>query len=103
MQLEKGGGELTPEEREAAAKPTDAGDYWTPSDTFRVAQRLFADEVSQIDRGSRDKKNKKTFSNRTVAIQKWFNELPKTKVEEAEQVAKKWNLEGAPNKDKMLM
>ena len=103
VELEKGGGELTPEEREAAAKPTDAGDYWTPWDTFRVAQRLFADEVAQVDGGSRDKTNKKAFGNRTIAIRKWFNELPRSKVEEAEQVAIKWNKEGAPNKDKMLM
>ena len=103
MQLEESGEDLTPEDREAAARPIDAGDYWSLWDTFRVAQCLFSNEVAQIDSRSRDKADKKTFGNRTVAIRKWFNELPKSKVEEAERVCKKWNSEGAPNKDKMLM
>jgi hypothetical protein len=66
---ENAGEEWTSEECEAAARPMDAGDYWTPWDTFRVAQRLFAEEVAHAD-GSRDKGNKKTFGNRTVAIWK---------------------------------
>ena len=103
VQLEKGKNDLTPEEREAAARPIDAGDYWAEWDAFRVAQRLFADEVAEIDSGSRDKQNKKTIGNRTVVIRKWFNELPKSKLDEAEKVAEKWNSEGAPNKDKMSM
>lgn len=102
-QLNKSEEDLTPEEREAAARPTDAGDYWKKWDAFRVAQRLFSNEAAQVDEGSRDKTNKKAFGNRTVAIRKWFNELPRSKVEEAEKVAEKWNSEGAPDKGKMLM
>jgi hypothetical protein len=49
-------GNLTPEEREAAAKPTAAGDYWREWDAFRAAQRLFADEIDEIDKNSRNKK-----------------------------------------------
>jgi hypothetical protein len=101
--LEKGGEALTPEEREAAAKPTDAGDYWKPWDAYRVAQQLFADKVGLVDEGSRDKTNKKTLGNRTAAIRKWFGQLPKSKLEEAERVAVKWNTEGAPDKAKMAM
>lgn len=102
-QLKEGDKYLTPEEREAAARPIDAGDYWTPWDAFHAAQRLFADEVKQVDDKSRDKTNKKTLGNRTVAIRKWFNDLPKSKLEEAEKAAAKWNSEGCPSKDKMLM
>jgi hypothetical protein len=101
--LENGGEGLTPEEREAAARPIHAGDYWKPWDAFRVAQRLFAAEVALVDEGSRDKKNKNTFGKRTGAIRKWFDELPKSKLEEAKKVAEKWNSEGAPDKEKMLV
>ena len=44
--------------------------YWNAWDSFHVAQRLFADEVAKIDAVSQDKKDKKTFGNRTVAIRK---------------------------------
>ena len=94
--------DLTPEEREAATRPTDAGKYWKLWDAFRAAQQLFPDEVAQIDSASRDKTNKKTLGNRTAALRKWFNQLPRSKVEEAEKAAAKWNLEGTPNQDKML-
>lgn len=92
----------TPKEREANARPIHAGEYWSEWNAFRVAQRLFSNEVAEID-ARRDKTNKKTFGKRTVAIRKWFNELPRSKREEAQNVAAKWNSEGAPDKDKMLM
>ena len=95
--------ELTAQEREAAARPTDAGDYWTSWNAFRTAQRLFSEDVAQVDADSRDKKNKKAFGARTVAVRDWFNNLPKSKMDEAERVAKKWNEEGTPSKDKMNM
>lgn len=101
MQLENQEEDLTPEEREAAARPTFAGDYWKEWDDFRVAQRLYPDEVSQVDNESRDKTDKSTFGKRTAAIRDWYDNLPKSKQDEAKRVAKKWNSEGAPNKEKM--
>jgi hypothetical protein len=101
VQLSKAREHLTPEERLAAARPTEAGQYWKPWNAFRAAQRLFVDEVVLIDEGSRDKTNRKNFGHRTGPINKWFNELPKNKLEEAEKAAAKWNLEGVCNKDKM--
>jgi hypothetical protein len=95
--------DLTPEEHEAAARPTNAGDYWTKWDAFRAAQRIFSKVVAQVDGGSRDKTIKKTMGKRTVAIRKWFDELPRSKLEEAKKAAEKWNTEGAPDKDKMAM
>lgn len=94
---------LTSAEWEAAARPTDSGDYWSEWDTFRAAQRIFAEEVSEIDSQSRDKSNKKKLGNRTVAVRKWFSELPKSKVEEAERAAAKWNADGAYDKEKMAV
>lgn len=101
--LEEGGEELTPEEREAGAKSTDAGDYSKPWDTFRAAQRLFADEVAEVDLGSRDPTDKSSLGNRTKAVRAWYKTLPASKLEEATKAAEKWNTEGAPNKDKMLV
>ena len=89
VQLEKGKKGLNAEECEAAARPTNAEDYWTEWDAFCVAQQLFADEVNEIDSWSHDKKNKKTFGNYTVVIRNWFNSLPNSKVEEAAKVAEK--------------
>ena len=103
MRLEKGGEDLTPEEREAGARPTDAGDYWNEWDAFHAAQRLFEDEVAEVDLESRDPTDKKTLGNRTSAIWKWYRELPGSKVEQATKAAKKWNTEGTPDKDKMLV
>ena len=52
VHLKEGKEELTLEECEAAARPTDAGDYWKEWDAFCVAQCLFANEVALIDSGS---------------------------------------------------
>jgi hypothetical protein len=103
VQLEKGEEDLTPEECKAAARPADVGDFWKKWDAFHVAQLLFSEEVAQVDEASRDKTNKKTIGNRTGAVRKWFNELSRSKLEEAEKVAEKWNTEGALNKEKMAM
>lgn len=91
---------LTPEDREVAARPSDAGDYWAEWNSFRAAQRLFAHEVAKVDSEARDTLNKKTLGTRTVAVRKWFNELPKSKLQEAENAATKWNKLGCPDKDK---
>ncbi|KAF8141806.1 hypothetical protein EV363DRAFT_1443743 [Boletus edulis] len=81
--LELDGKGLTASEREEAARP-----------------HLFSEEVAEIDDNARDKKNKKAFGARTVVVRDWFNNLPKSRLEEAESAAKKWNKEGAPDKDK---
>jgi hypothetical protein len=68
VQLEESGDNLTPEEHEAAARPSDAREYrmeWVP---FCVAQRLFSEEVDKVDSGSQDKMNKMTFGKCTNAI-----------------------------------
>ena len=92
--------QLNPDEHEATARPLDAGDYWAEWNSFRTAQRLFADEVAKVDSEAWDTLNKKTLGTRTVAVRKWFNELPKSKLEQAENVAAKWNKLGCPDKDK---
>ena len=103
VRLKEGEEFVSPEEREAAARPDDAGDYRKLFDAFTAAQRLWSSEVAEIDSACRDKLNKNTMGNRTTAIRKWYNELPKSKMEEAEKAAAKWNALGCPSKDKMLM
>ena len=90
----------TPEDREAAAQPSDAGDYWVEWNTFHVAQQLFADEVAKVDSDARDTLNKKTLGTRTVAVRKCFNDLLKSKLQEAENAAAKWNELSCPDKEK---
>lgn len=91
---------LGPEDCEAAAQPSDAGDYWAEWNTFHVAQRLFADKVAKVNSNARDKLDKKTLGTHTVAVRKWFNDLPKSKLQEAENMAAKWNKLGCPDKEK---
>lgn len=102
-QGQMGTSDMTPEEREAAARPTEAGEYWKQWNAFRAAQRLFSDEVARIDEICRDKKNKKDLGKRTAALHDWFRKLSESQVDEAENVADKWNTEGASDKGKMNM
>lgn len=76
-----------------------AGEYNKPWDAYRAAQRLFKNEVQEIDNASRDKNDKKNFGARTRALREWWNTLPKEKKDEAEATTKKWN-EGGADKDK---
>jgi hypothetical protein len=94
---------VTPEEREAAARPQNAGDYREPFNASRAAPLLWSDDVAEIDGLCRDKSNKKDIGKRTGAINKWFKGLPANKIEEAENAADKWNSLGCPDKNKMHM
>lgn len=38
-----------------------------------------------------------------IAVRKWFDELPSSKLEEAKKAAEKWNSEGARDKNRMHM
>ena len=60
---------LTADERAGNAKPTEAGDYHKLWDPFRVAQRIFKEEVNKIDAQSRDKSDKKNFGAHMKALQ----------------------------------
>lgn len=101
VRLENGEEYMTPIEREAAAKPVYAGAYWKPIDDFRAAALLWADEVALVDGKCRDKKDKKSIGKRTPAVKKWFRELSQSRKDEAVNAAKKWNFEGAPDKERI--
>lgn len=93
---------MTPKEREAAARPDDAGNYRKPFDTYKAATLLWKDEVDRID-GAREKGNKSSIGDRTQLIRSWFKTLPKEKIEEAENAAAKWNSLGCPDGCKKFM
>jgi hypothetical protein len=89
VQLEESGDNLTPEEHEAAARLSNAGEYWMEWVPFCVAQQLFSEEVDKVDSGSWDKTNKMTFGKCTTAIREWYAKLPQRKWDKAEKVTKK--------------
>jgi hypothetical protein len=91
---------LTAQDREAAARPAEAGDYRKAWDGYRAACRLFPDEVEAIDRRIRDPKNNMTMGSRTQLLRQWWRNLPKEKKQEGEQAAAKWNSVGAADKEK---
>jgi hypothetical protein len=91
---------LTAQDREAAARPAEAGDYHKTWDAFRAAQRLFKDEIEVIDKEVNDPSNKKTMGARTQLVREWWKILPKEKKQEAELAAAKWNSVGAADKEK---
>ena len=94
-------GNLTPEEHEAQAKPTDARLYWKKWNKFQAVQHLFADEVAEINKNCRNKTNKKDLGKHTTAINTWFKALSESKLKEAKNAAAKWNSEGTSYKEKM--
>jgi hypothetical protein len=75
--LEQTRNTLTAEDREIAARPTHAGEHTKPWDAYCAVQRLFKEEVDQLDELSRDKKDKNSFSVHTKALREWWSTLSK--------------------------
>jgi hypothetical protein len=90
----------TAKDPEAAARPTEAGDYRRPWDGFRAGCRLFKEEIDKMDKQGRDPSDKTSFGTRTKITRDWWNNLPEEKRLEAERVAKKWNEQGVGNQEK---
>ena len=55
--------------------------------------------MDELDKLSRDKKDKSNFGACTKALRQWWSTLSKKKKDEAEAAAKKWN-EGGTNRGK---
>ena len=56
--LEQTSTTLNAEDREIGARPTQAGEYTKPWDAYRTVQRLFKEEVDELDKLSRDKRTR---------------------------------------------
>lgn len=93
---------ISAKEWEAATRPHKAGEYKREWDAFRVACRLFKEELDTLDMSTRDQKDRSTFGKRTKTAHKWFDLLPKEKKREAEKVAVQWNQEGAPKQQQVV-
>jgi hypothetical protein len=100
--FEETGEYLTPGDREAAARPQNAGAYRKPFNAQRAAVLLWSDEVAQLNE-SRNKADKKSIGEHTKIVQKWLKELPADRLAEATKASEKWNALGCPDERKMFM
>lgn len=91
---------LTPKNCETVAWLSNTGDYWIEWNIFYIAQQLFVDKVVKVDDNAWNKLNKKTMDACTIAVHKWFNELPKSTLEEVKKVTTIWNKLGCPDREK---
>ncbi|KAG2158722.1 uncharacterized protein EDB93DRAFT_1245954 [Suillus bovinus] len=88
---------LSPEEREAAAHPKDAGFYKKEVSDWDVAQKLFKQEIDQYDKEEQVKLGAKNeIKYRTGHAREWFRNMTPAQRKEVEDAREKWNREGAP-------
>ncbi|KAG2737517.1 hypothetical protein P692DRAFT_20662550, partial [Suillus brevipes Sb2] len=88
---------VSPEEREAAARPKDAGFYKKELTDWDVAQKLFKVEMDEYDKEKQSKLGvKQSIKFRTGNARDWFNNMSHAQRKEVEDAKEKWNDEGAP-------
>lgn len=88
---------VSPEEREAAARPKDAGFYKKELTDWDVAQKLFKVEMDEYDKEKQSKLGvKQSIKFRTGNARDWFNNMTHAQRKEVEDAKEKWNHEGAP-------
>jgi DNA mismatch repair ATPase MutS len=88
---------LSPEEREAAARPKDAAFYKKEISDWDVAQKLFKQEMDQYDKDEQEKLGvKNEIKYRTRHARDWFKSMTPEQRKEVEDAREKWNREGAP-------
>lgn len=88
---------LSPEEREAGARPKDAAFYKKEVGDWDVAQRLFKQEIDEYDKEEQAKLGvKNEIKYRTGHARNWFKNMTPAQRKEVENAREKWNKEGAP-------
>ncbi|KAG1764088.1 hypothetical protein EV702DRAFT_1216922 [Suillus placidus] len=88
---------VSPEEREVAARPKDAGFYKKELSDWDVAQKLFKAEMDDYDKEEQSKLGvKHSIKFRTGHARDWFNNMSPAQRKEVEDAKDKWNNEGAP-------
>ncbi|KAG2130404.1 hypothetical protein DEU56DRAFT_914835, partial [Suillus clintonianus] len=80
---------VSPEDRELAARPKDAGFYKKELNAWDVAQKLFKQEMDDYDKEQQRRKA-------TGHAREWFNNMTSAHRKEVEEARDKWNREGAP-------
>ncbi|KAG1753351.1 hypothetical protein EDB19DRAFT_1903006 [Suillus lakei] len=88
---------VSPEQREVAARPKDAGFYKKELTDWDVAQKLFKVEMDDYDKEEQSKLGvKRSIKFRTGHVRDWFNDMSRAERKEVEDAKDKWNKEGAP-------
>ncbi|KAG1870310.1 hypothetical protein F4604DRAFT_1926547 [Suillus subluteus] len=88
---------LSPEEREAAARPKDAAFYKKEASDWDVAQKLFKQEIDEYDKEEQAKLGvKNEIKHRTGHARNWFKNMTPAQKKEVENAREKWNSESAP-------
>ncbi|KAG1863116.1 hypothetical protein F4604DRAFT_1683705 [Suillus subluteus] len=88
---------VSPEDRELAARPKDAGFYKKELNAWDVAQKLFKQEMDDYDKEQQQKKGMQhSIKYRTGHAREWFNNMTSAHQKEVEEARDKWNREGAP-------
>jgi hypothetical protein len=88
---------LSPEEREAVARPKDAGFYKKEARDWDVAQKLFKQDMDEYDKEEQAKLGvKNEIKYRTRHARDWFKNMTDAQWTEVENAKEKWNREGAP-------
>ena len=77
--LEQTSTTLNAKDREIGARPTQAGEYTKPWDAYCATQCLFKEEVDELDKLLRDKKDWSNFGVHTKALRQWWSTLSKEK------------------------
>ncbi|KAG2076589.1 hypothetical protein BDR04DRAFT_1114140 [Suillus decipiens] len=88
---------VSPEEREAAACPKDAGFYKKEVTSFGVTQKLFKQEIDDYDKKEQLKLGvKNSIKFHMGHARDWFKNMTPAQQKEVEDAKDKWNREGAP-------
>ncbi|KAG1726473.1 hypothetical protein EDB19DRAFT_1914608 [Suillus lakei] len=88
---------VSPEQREVAARPKDAGFYKKELTDWDVAQKLFKVEMDDYDKEEQSKLGvKRSIKFRMGHARDWFNDMSRAERKEVEDAKDKWNKEGAP-------
>ncbi|KAG1848563.1 hypothetical protein F4604DRAFT_1687673 [Suillus subluteus] len=88
---------VSPEEREVAARPKDAGFYKKELTDWDVMQKLFKEEMHDYDKEEQSKLGvKHLIKFHTGHTRDWFKNMSPAQWKEVENAKDKWNNKGAP-------
>ncbi|KAG1786054.1 uncharacterized protein HD556DRAFT_1450035 [Suillus plorans] len=88
---------VSPEEREANARPKDASFYKKQLTDWDVAQKLFRQEIDDYDKEEQRKMGiTHSIRHRTGHARQWFNNMTSAQKKDVQRAKDKWNEEGAP-------
>ncbi|KAG2089641.1 hypothetical protein BD769DRAFT_1679873 [Suillus cothurnatus] len=94
---------MSPEDRELAARPKDAGFYKKELNAWNVTQKLFKQEMDNYDKEQQQKKGiQHSIKDRTGHAREWFNSITSAHRKEVEDMRDKWNRKGAPAESQVM-